>query len=587
MPDSSPSICTEATRFSQRWLDAIRCYWLAGVLLLVGLAGTGWVGRQVSHWAQARDTERFQTECRMIVGMIEQKMERYETALGRIRDVCARDHGEVSSANWNGWLVQTLAMADNYPNALCLVVAPKVPRKQRAAFELRAKAQVNEHPGNITTSRSEAKYWCPVWRRSARAGLVSPILGDDLLAETATHPSFEPALARRFGWVTEWPARLSQGDGTAVTGFWYVLPLRPLDFTNRIQWERLHETGNEAALRRQRLLSQRATGLLATFIGGDQFLNQFNAGTNLVRVQVFTATEPSPEMLLNPGQPPPANARFVHDDIRHWYGRRWLARFTSTPVFEAGSLRYRAALVWWMGIPLSLAGSGAVAWQTRGRLREAALAAQLRQALGRQERLSRDLHDGTLQSVYGVGLGLQRAQRLLEKRPDDAANQLGDSTRALQRVVGELRDFIRESDPTTREEIRLGQALAGVIAHLKLATEIEMELVVAPGADDGLTPAQSLQLLNIAREALINAVRHSQAHGVRIALAWTDGTLRLEVADDGCGFDMTAALETGHGLHNLAARVRELGGAHRWETASGRGTRLVVEIPTRANQPTA
>lgn len=557
----------------------LRRYWLALALGLAGLGATVFAGRQMERWTQARDAERFQAECRVVTAMIEQKMERYESVLGRLRDVCARDRGEVSGGNWGGWLENTLGMRDNYPNIRCVLVAPLVSREQRAAFEARARSAVSGHPGTILTARTNAESWGPVWRSSFFPGLVAPPPGDDLLAETALHPSLEPALGSTFGWVTGPPAQLSRDDGSQVLGFWFVLPLRPLEFTNRIQWQWPHETPEAATSRRRDQLVRRATGLLAAFFGGDQFLGQFNHSNAAVHVQLFTAREPDAARLLNPGQPPPAAARFARDHLMAWYGRRWLARFHSTPIFEAGSLRYRTWLVWSGGSLLSLGMAAVVAWQTRGRLREAALAEQLRQALSRQERLSRDLHDGTLQSVYGVGLGLQRAQRLLEKRPADAAGQLTDTALALQRVVGELRAFIRESDPTAREEVRLGEALAGVLAHLKLATEMELELVVAPDADDGLTPSQSLQVLNIAREALSNAVRHSQGRHVRVTLERTVDHLRLEVADDGRGFDVSAAQQTGHGLRNLAVRVQELGGIHRWETWPGRGARLVVEVP--------
>jgi hypothetical protein len=66
------------------------------VLAVLGVASTAGFERKMDRWAIARDGERFTAECRVIVAMIEQKMERYETALGRLRDTCARDHGEIS-----------------------------------------------------------------------------------------------------------------------------------------------------------------------------------------------------------------------------------------------------------------------------------------------------------------------------------------------------------------------------------------------------------------------------------------------------------------------------------------------------------
>ena len=139
---SSPSspAPAEASRFPADWLGWIRRYWLAPAFALAGLVATSLAGRQMDRWAQARDAERFAAECRMVVGMIQQKMERYESALHRVGDMCARTNGEVSAADWTGWLTHTLGMDVNYANIRCLLVAPRVGREQREEFAHRAAA---------------------------------------------------------------------------------------------------------------------------------------------------------------------------------------------------------------------------------------------------------------------------------------------------------------------------------------------------------------------------------------------------------------------------------------------------------------
>jgi signal transduction histidine kinase len=355
--------------------------------------------------------------------------------------------------------------------------------------------------------------------------------------------------------------------------------VRPFEFKTPIPWRNRDEPPEQAGRRRSQQRAQYATGLLATFLDGELFFNEFNSAAAKTRVQLFTSTNASADTCLNPGHAMPLHPRHSQDARMRWYGKSWTARVASTPVFEAASLGYRTTVIWGAGILLTLGVAAVAAWQTRGRWREASLAAQLREALGRQERLSRDLHDGTLQSVYGVGLSLQRAQRQLELRPADAARQITETTNALQRVIGELRGFIRETDPGAREEVPLGEALAGVVAHQRHSTEMALELQAPPEADRGLNAAQSLELLNIAREALSNSIRHSGGRRVQLILDQAPGVLRLQIADDGCGFDPNAAQSKGHGLRNLAVRVRELGGTHRWESAAGDGCRLIVEVP--------
>lgn len=547
------------------------------MLALVGLIATAFGGWQMDRWAQGKDEEGFLAEARVTVGMIEQKMERYESAMGRLSDAFAQENGEVSSTNWIGWLIHTLGTSDNYPNVICWLVAPKVTAQQRESFEARARALKPNNPIAISTLRSNASYWYPVWQRAAKSGFRTPEVGDDLLAATPERPSLAEALGATAGWVTDHPTALVAADEAAHVGFWFAVPIRLVESGPYIRWQRRSETGEEAATRRERERAEQVVGLLAAFIGGDLFLNNFNSRNAKVRVQLFTSKTASPETLLNPGHQMPAHPRYSTDVIMPWYGRRWTARVVSTPLFEAGLLRYRTWLILGMGLLLSLGSAAVVAWQIRGRWREASLAAQLREVLARQEQISRDLHDGTLQSVYGVGLALQRAQRLLEKNSSDAVRQIRETTGALQRVIGELRGFIRQTDPGAREEVPLGEALAGVVAHQKLGTEMDLNLEVQPGADHGLSATQSLHLLNIAREALSNSIRHSGGRRVQLFLGRENGTVRLEVADDGRGFNPEEPRRRGNGLRNLAARIRELGGRARWE--NGSGVRLIVEAP--------
>ncbi len=546
-------------------LPELRHYWLAFVLGFAGLIVSMVAGWQMNHWARDRDTERFVAECRLIAGMIQQKMERYESALARLRDVCAQHGGEVPTAVWNAWIGHILDTGINYPALRVAAVASK---------------QTNTPAGPEQTNGTAA-IRLPVSQVSSQDLHEAPPRGADLAQEGPTRPSFVPALDESFGWVSPRVWRVPRRGGAITDGIWFAIPLRADALSKFIAWQNRGETDEARVRRRRAARAEQATGVLVAFLSGDRFLAEYNSTNSPkpVQVRLFTSREPDSNQWLNPSQPPPSAPLFTYDEIMPWYGRRWLARFSSTPVFEAGSIRYRAWLVGCIGALLSLGTASAIAWQTRARWREVALASQLREALGRQERLSRDLHDGTLQSVYGVGLGLQRAQRLLAKRPDAAAGQLADTTLGLQRVVGELRNFIRETDPAAHEEVPLGEALQGVVSHFKSASEMELQLDVTPGADHELTAAQSLQLLNIAREALSNSVRHSQARYVRITLSQSSGSIRLEVADDGHGFDPEEAQRDGRGLSNLVARVSELGGVHRWETSAGQGSHLIVEVP--------
>jgi signal transduction histidine kinase len=572
-PAPPPGSSASALRPQVR-LGGWRDYGLAWVVVVVGLALSAAAGAWVDRWAKARDEERFDAECRLTVEMVQQKMERYESGLARLRDLGSRYEGEIPNTAWYNWVTQVLDAKVNYPAVRILTCAPKVTVEKRAEHEARGLTNFGGVYA-IATTKTNAAYWLPLWSFWVPKDGMNIPTRTDLGDGVPGRASFSDALGVTFGWISERPVRA--GDKEA--GFWFIIPLSP----DELRAKARSALGKvDDVDQRHRIRTERASGVLAALISGDRFLREFNAAarSRLLQVQLFTHPQATPRSLLNPRTFLPAEARFTKDIVMSWYTRRWTLRCHSTALFEGASLRYRAWLVAGMGCVLSLGAAGAVASQTRGRRREAALAGQLRETLGRQERLSRDLHDGTLQSVYGVGLGLQRAERLLEKRSAEAGSQLAGTRLAMQRVVEELRAFIRQSDPTLHEEVPFGEALRGVVNHLKSATEMELELDLPPGVDRGLTAGQSLQLLNLAREALSNSIRHSRGHKVRVALGRTAEWLRLEITDDGCGFDPGARHE-GRGLANLTARVREIGATQRWETAPGRGARLIIDLPLR------
>ena len=113
--------------------------------------------------------------------------------------------------------------------------------------------------------------------------------------------------------------------------------------------------------------------------------------------------------------------------------------------------------------------------------------------------------------------------------------------------------------------------------------ELEADCADPPTGAADEDGGRAAEVLRIALEALHNAVRHA-APGHVIARLATDGaTLRLEVADDGIGFDPgNPELRSRHlGLTSMEERARELGGVLELRAASGRGTTVVLEVPRR------
>jgi signal transduction histidine kinase len=101
----------------------------------------------------------------------------------------------------------------------------------------------------------------------------------------------------------------------------------------------------------------------------------------------------------------------------------------------------------------------------------------------------------------------------------------------------------------------------------------------APDTVARLTPYEADHVLQIAREALANAVRHSRARAGALTLSTTDGGICLEVVDDGTGFDTRNAKPAGFGLHNIRQRAQQLGAQLEVRSSPGKETCLLVQIP--------
>jgi signal transduction histidine kinase len=203
-----------------------------------------------------------------------------------------------------------------------------------------------------------------------------------------------------------------------------------------------------------------------------------------------------------------------------------------------------------------------------------------------RERIGRDLHDGIIQRIYGVTLGLDDVPEIALRDPAAAAERVDRAIDALHDAIREIRTFIYGLRPGLDDEGTMGSALESLAEETRLNTTMQIE-VTAPSVE-GLSPTIRGELVSIAREALSNAVRHAAATRTTLQIGEVDGQLKLEIADDGTGFDAGAPAVDGHqGLANMRRRAESLGGNLMLESAPGRGTRIIVTVPLpeRAARP--
>ncbi|MEW6543400.1 MAG: PAS domain S-box protein [Nitrospirota bacterium] len=204
---------------------------------------------------------------------------------------------------------------------------------------------------------------------------------------------------------------------------------------------------------------------------------------------------------------------------------------------------------------------------------------QLWEMLGQREQLSQDLHDNIIQKIYAVGLHLEESKQLLAEDVTAASGNLDRAIADLNGVIRDVRNYISGIDPGTISSTRLRAELAKLVHDAEGALLPRFRLRLDPDAIARLNVEQAKQVLLIAREALSNSLRHSRARNGFLSLRAQPDRLRLEIVDDGIGFDARQDDLSGHGLRNMTTRAQKLGGRFEVVSAPGQGTRIIVDFP--------
>ncbi|MHB1132417.1 MAG: sensor histidine kinase [Chloroflexota bacterium] len=202
--------------------------------------------------------------------------------------------------------------------------------------------------------------------------------------------------------------------------------------------------------------------------------------------------------------------------------------------------------------------------------------------LREREHLARELHDGVGQVLGYVSLQTEAARKLLD---DGKANAAGHHLAGLARVArdahADVREYILSLRATPSEQRPFFQALSHYLQGYAQNYGVATSLTVPPALDEGsLASETKAQLFRIIQEALSNARQHGGARRVKVAFALVEGLGRVEVEDDGAGFDPAAAAGgDGLGLQFMRERAEQVGGRVEIQSVPGRGTRVVVSVP--------
>jgi len=233
-------------------------------------------------------------------------------------------------------------------------------------------------------------------------------------------------------------------------------------------------------------------------------------------------------------------------------------------------------------------GTDPGAGRTLGELKESWLR-EVREAAAQQERsrLAGDLHDSIKQQIFSIDVSTAAAQARFDSDPAGARTALEDVRRSAHEAMAEMEAMLQHLRPAPLATVGLVEALRKQCEALQYRTGATVQTDFGTLPDDSrLPPGTHETFFRIAQEVLANVARHARAKQVNVRLGLSAEAsaeaLELEITDDGQGFEPSRA-PTGMGLTNVRNRSESIGARFALDSASGRGTRVLVSVPLLAS----
>jgi len=220
--------------------------------------------------------------------------------------------------------------------------------------------------------------------------------------------------------------------------------------------------------------------------------------------------------------------------------------------------------------------------RTKAELKQ--LSARLVQAQEDERRsISRELHDEIGQSLTGVLVEMANLSTLIRTAERDAVGSKAvEIKRLVENSISVVRNMALLLRPSMLDDLGLAPALQWQAREVSKRSGVSVK-VAAEDVPEDLPEEYKTCIYRVVQEALHNAVQHSGARNIWIAVRPENGRLLLSIQDDGKGFNPRA--DKGMGLLGMEERVTHLGGSFAVESEPGRGATLCVSLPVSAAKP--
>lgn len=200
--------------------------------------------------------------------------------------------------------------------------------------------------------------------------------------------------------------------------------------------------------------------------------------------------------------------------------------------------------------------------------------------LEERDRIGMDLHDGIIQSIYGVGLVLEHARLLATEEPEKSAERIQQAINSLNHTIRDIRSYILDLRPRQFGDENLMDGLRRLMMEFRVNTLAEATLNGMPEDLRDIPQSHALALFHICQEALANAAKHAHAKKVDVTVWTSPERVMLEIHDNGHGFEMEKeSMTLGHGLSNIHTRAHHVGGDVEIVSVVGEGTSILAWVP--------
>lgn len=203
-----------------------------------------------------------------------------------------------------------------------------------------------------------------------------------------------------------------------------------------------------------------------------------------------------------------------------------------------------------------------------------------------RRRIARDLHDGIGQTLLVSRMKL-RGSRASTSAPE-LVRSMDEACEFIDQAIQSLRSLTFELSLPILYELEFGAAMEWLVEQIQEQHDVQIDLE-DDGQPEKMDEEVMVLLFRTVRELLINVVKHARAHSVRVSIQKDSSSIRIEVEDDGVGFD-TSQIDFGgtpgkggFGFFSIRERLNFLGGNFQVESEPGQGTRAVLTAPLKQN----